>query len=102
MVLTVRVGMPSSMTLFSSSVAVGQACTQAPHETHSESRNASSAPALTFDAKPRPEMVSAKVPCTSPQARTHRLQAMHLLASKVKYGLLSSFGAWRWLSPSRP
>ena len=84
MVLTVRVGMPSSMTLFSSRVAVGQAWTQAPQDTHSESRKASSAPALTFDANPRPEIVRAKVPCTSPQARTQRLHAMHLLASKVK------------------
>ncbi len=90
------------MTLFSSRVAVGQACTQAPQDTHSECRKSSSAPALTLESKPRPEIVRAKVPCTSPHARTHRLHAMHLLASKVKYGLLSSVGAWRWLSPSKP
>jgi hypothetical protein len=29
-------------------------------------------------------MVSAKVPCTSSQARTQREQTMHLLGSKVK------------------
>ena len=90
------------MTVFSSSVAVGQACTQAPHETHSESRKDSPAPALTFESKPRPAIVRAKVPCTSSQARTQRLQAMHLLASKVKYGLLSSVGASRWFAPSMP
>ncbi len=79
-----RVGMPSSMTVFSWSVEVGQACTQAPHETHSESRNDSSMPALTLESKPRPEMVRAKVPCTSSHARTQREQAMHLLGSKSK------------------
>ena len=35
-------------------------------------------PAETRLSKPRPEMVSAKVPCTSSQARTQRLQTMHL------------------------
>ena len=47
-------------------------------------------------------MVSAKVPCVSLHARTHREQAMHLLSSKEKYGLLSSVGASRWLAPSMP
>ena len=73
-----------SMTDFSVSVAVGQACTQAPQETHSESRKSSSMPAETCEAKPRPSMVSAKVPCTSSQARTQREQTMHLAGSKVK------------------
>ena len=41
------------------SVAVGQAWTQAPQETHSDSMNASICPGETFDAKPRPSMVSA-------------------------------------------
>ena len=78
--------------LFSDSVAVGQACTQAPQDTHSELRKLSpSAPAETLDSKPRPWMVSAKVPCTSSQARTQREQTMHLAGSKVKYGLDSSF-----------
>ena len=35
-------------------------------------------------------MVSAKVPCTSSQARTQREQTMHFDGSKVKYGLDSS------------
>ena len=77
-----RVGMPSSMTDFSCSVAVGQACTQAPHETHSESMKRLGRPRLTLDAKPRPSMVSAKVPCTSSQARTQREQTMHLLGRR--------------------
>ena len=83
MVDSVRSGTPWSMTDFSISVAVGQACTQAPQETHSEARK-SSAPVATLDSKPRPSMVRAKVPCTSAQARTQREQAMHLEGSKVK------------------
>ena len=74
---------------FSINVAVGQACTHAPHDTHSESMK-SLFPADTLDSKPRPSMVSAKVPCTSSQARTHREQTMHFDGSKVKYGLDSS------------
>ena len=70
-------GCPISITDFSRSVAVGQACTQAPQETHSESRNVSIMPGDTRLSKPRPSMVSAKVPCTSSQARTQREQTMH-------------------------
>ncbi len=84
MVSTLCSAWPCSMTDFSISVAVGQACTQAPHDTHSESRKSSAAPADTTEAKPRPSMVSAKVPCTSSQARTQREQTMHLAGSKVK------------------
>ncbi len=65
------------------SVAVGQACTQAPQETHSESKK-SRAAGDTFESKPRPSMVSANVPWISSQARTQREQTMHLLASNVK------------------
>ncbi len=99
-VSTERVGMPSWTTDFSCSVDVGQACTQAPHETHSESMNDSPAPADTFESKPRPSMVRANVPCTSSQARTQREQTMHLVGSKSKYGLLVSLTASRWFSPS--
>ena len=52
----------ASTTDFSTRVAVGQACTQAPHDTHSESRKSSSMPADTWLSNPRPPMVSAKVP----------------------------------------
>ena len=83
MVTTERSGVPSAMTLFSLSVAVGQACTQAPQETHSEPKK-SPPPGETFEPKPRPRIVSAKVPCTSSQARTQREQTMHLEDSKVK------------------
>src|SRR6202034_2351923 len=86
---------PFSMSDFSERVAVGQACTQAPHETHSESMNDSAWLAATLESKPRPWMVRASVPCCSSQARTQREHTMHLLASKVKYGLDSSFGASR-------
>ena len=78
-----RSGVPFSMTLFSLSVAVGQACTQAPQETHSDDRK-STPPGETFESKPRPRMVSANVPCTSSQARTQREQTMHFEDSKVK------------------
>jgi hypothetical protein len=83
-VTTLRRGWPSSITDFSIRVAVGQACTQAPQETHSEPRKSSSWPGETCDSKPRPPIVSAKVPWTSSQARTQREQAMHLAGSKVK------------------
>ena len=79
--MTLCSGWPSSITVFSVSVAVGQACTQAPQETHSLCMKGSSMPGETRDSKPRPEIVSANVPCTSSQARTQRLQTMHLLGS---------------------
>src|SRR5690606_40577377 len=79
-------GWPTAMMLFSNSVAVGQACTQAPHDTHSESMKSSLWPAATRESKPRPLIVSAKVPCVSSQARTQRLQTMHLAGSKLKIG----------------
>ena len=70
-------GWPMAITDFSVRVAVGQACTQAPQETHSDSMKASSMPGETRLSKPRPSIVSAKVPCISSQARTQRLQTMH-------------------------
>ena len=70
--------MPCSTSDFSTSVAVGQACTQAPQETQSEAKKSSvRMPGETRLSKPRPWMVSAKVPCTSSQARTQREQTMH-------------------------
>ena len=69
------------MTDFSCSVAVGQACTQAPQQTHSDSMNGSSCPARRATRSRGPQMVSANVPCISSQARTQRLQTMHLLGS---------------------
>src|SRR5262245_1051707 len=71
-------GWPISMSVFSLSVAVGQAWTQAPHETHSLEIKLSDAPAATRLSKPRPAIVRANVPCTSSHARTQRLQTMHL------------------------
>ena len=84
---------PIAIRLFSESVAVGHACTQAPHDTHSESMNDTFWLGATVESKPRFWMVSASVPCCSSQARTQREHTMHLLGSKVKYGLLSSFCA---------
>ena len=83
MVSTERVGMPSWTTECSCSADVGQACTQAPHETHSEERK-SVPPALIFESKPRPSTVSAKVPWMSEQARTQREQTMQEESSKAK------------------
>jgi hypothetical protein len=77
-------GWPRLTTDFSINVAVGQAWTQAPQETHSEAKKLSSMPGETWLSKPRPPMVSAKVPCTSSQARTQREQTMHLLGSNWK------------------
>ena len=74
-------GWPISMTDFSVSVAVGQACTQAPQDTHSEPRKLSLMPGDTRLSKPRPEIVSANVPWTSSQARTQREQTMHFEGS---------------------
>jgi hypothetical protein len=49
----------------------------------------------TRESKPRPAMVSAKVPCTSSQARTQREQTMHLLVEgEIGIGF-SSLGASR-------
>jgi hypothetical protein len=79
-VSTVRVGMPSATTLFSSRAEVGHAWTQAPQETHSEERK-SVPPGEIVESKPRPSTVSAKVPWTSPHARTHREQTMHAAGS---------------------
>ena len=90
------------MSEFSVSATVGHASTHAPHETHSDARKGSFWLAATFDANPRPWIVSANVPCVSSQARTHREQAMHIVWSKVKYGLLVSFGSPWWLAPLRP
>jgi len=80
-VTTLCSGWPLSMMVFSSSVAVGQACTQAPQLTQSDSMKLPPCPAVTREPKPRPVMVSAKVPCVSSQARTQRLQTMHLAGS---------------------
>ena len=74
-------GWPSMMTVFSCSVAVGQASIQAPQLTHSESMNGWSWPGDTRDSKPRPLMVSANVPWVSSQARTQRLHTIHLEGS---------------------
>ena len=95
-VITERSGAPIVIKFFSFSAPVGQACTQAPQETHSDSMN-DLLPELTRASNARPEMVSAKVPWTSSHARTQRLQTMHSVESKLKYGLLSSFGISKWV-----
>src|SRR5205085_9136000 len=83
-VVALRVGWPSAITLFSSSAPVGHDCTQAPHETHSDPTNGSSWLAAIREASPRPSTVRAKVPWTSEHARTQREQTMHRLGSNAK------------------
>src|SRR5262252_1915005 len=100
-VMTLCSGWPISMIDFSVSVAVGQACTHAPHDTHSDPRN-DVPPGDTFEANPRPAIVRANVPWVSSHARTQREHTMHFAGSNVKYGLDSSFSACRWLAPSNP
>src|SRR5437764_15490572 len=97
--MTLCSGCPFSITDFSVRVAVGHACTQAPQETHSESRKLRPAVAI-FDSNPRAFTVRANVPWISAQARTQREQTMHFAGSNVKYGLDSSFASRRWLAPS--
>ena len=67
-------------------------------------------PADTRLSKPRPSMVSAKVPCTSSQARTQREQTMHFdgIEGEIGVGLVlrhvrgfaSPSLRETWLSPS--
>ena len=75
--------MPSCTIECSCRADVGQACTQAPQETHSEARK-SVPPAEIVESNPRPSTVSAKVPWMSEQARTQREQTMQEDASKAK------------------
>src|SRR6187455_1615188 len=91
-VATACCGRPAVMTDFSSNAPVGHASTQAPQETHSDSRNGCCCEAETRDSMPRPSMVSANVPCVSSQARTQREQTMQRSLSNRKYGLLTSTG----------
>src|SRR5271154_1634031 len=94
-VTTLCSAFPIFTTDFSINVAVGHACTQAPHETHSDAAKAPFCPGEITDENPRPSIVSAKVPWTSSHARTHREHTMHFDGSKVKYGFDSSFAACR-------
>ena len=63
-------------------------------------------PGDTTESKPRPAMVSAKVPCTSSQARTQREQTMHFdgIVGEVGVGLVDArdWGASRPRSRSGP
>ena len=104
MVTTAFCGKPAVMTDFSINAPVGQASTQAPQDTHSDSRNGCCCEAETRESMPRPSMVSANVPCVSSQARTQREQTMHRSLSKRKYGLLAStaFGVWRSRAVAAP
>ena len=80
---------------FSINVDVGQACTQAPHDTHSDARK-SVGPAEITEAKPRPSTVSANVPWTSSQARTQRELARSIGEGRARLaaGALTEAGQW--------
>jgi hypothetical protein len=83
-VVATRSGRPIATTDFSVNATVGQASTQAPHDTHSDAKNDSFWLAETLELNPRPWMVSANVPWTSSHARTHLEQTMHIVGSKLK------------------
>jgi hypothetical protein len=88
------------MSVFSESVAVGQACTQAPQETHSESMKA------TFWLARHLRLEAAALDGERERALllvagAHAARADDALAgSKVKYGLLSSLAIGGDFSPS--
>ena len=96
-----RVGMPELDDVFSCSVVVGQACTQAPHDTHSDSMNGSSGAGRRPASRSRgPAIVSANVPCTSSQARTQREQTMHFARIEVEVRVAECpCRRPRWFSP---
>src|ERR1700739_4973057 len=56
-VITLCSGVPASTPVLSMSVAVGHACTQAPHETHSDSMKGSIWPGETTELNPRVAIV---------------------------------------------
>jgi len=89
-VMALLVAWPCASSAFSINAPVGHACTQAPHETHSESRNGSSWLATIFDAKARPCTVSANVPCTSSHARTQREQLARNVNAAEEDGRLTT------------
>src|SRR5256885_4618923 len=76
---------PSSVTVFSCSVAVGQACTQAPQLTQSLSMKLPPCPAVTRDSNPRPEMVSRSEEHTSELQSPCNLVCRLLLEKKNKH-----------------
>jgi len=73
-------GWPISITDFSVSVAVGQACTQAPQETHSEPRKLSLMPGDT-GCQNRAGNRQREGALHFSQARTQREQTMHFEGS---------------------
>ena len=75
---------------FSSSVAVGQTSMQAPQKSQFESWTAPPAPKAMRVLKPRPASVIAPVWRISSQARTQRVQMMHICGSNSRKGLARS------------
>src|SRR5437016_10155997 len=71
---------------FSSSVAVGQTSIQAPQKSQLLSWMAPPAPKAILVVKPRPARVTAPVWRTSSQARTQRVQMMHIWGSNSSQG----------------
>ena len=89
----------SSMSDFSRSVPSGRPARRRRRRRIRKRGSRSSCPATTFESKPRPSTVSAKVPCTSSQARTQREQTMHLAGSKRSRVRTCRSAASRWLAP---
>ena len=72
------------------SVAVGQTSMQAPQKSQLESWMAPPAPKAMRVEKPRPARVMAPVWRISSQARTQRVQMMHICGSNSRKGLARS------------
>src|SRR5262245_36425234 len=75
---------------FSSSVAVGQTSMQEPQKSQLDSWMAPPAPKAIWVVKPRPARVTAPVWRISSQARTQRVQMMHIWGSNSRKGLARS------------
>ena len=71
---------------FSIRVAVGQTSMQAPQKSQFDSSIRPPAPKAMRDGKPRPASVMALVWRVSSQARTQRVQMMHICGSNSRNG----------------
>jgi len=76
---------------------VGHTSTQAPQKSQFDSSIAPPAPKAMRVEKPRPASVIAVVWRRSAQARSQRVQRMHICGSNSKKGLpRSGGGCWNW------
>ena len=95
-VVTQRSGRATHLFGASISVAVGQTSTHAPQKSQFDSSIAPPAPNAIRVVKPRPASVIAVVCRRSSQARTQRVQMMHICGSNSKNGLPRSGSGCAW------